>query len=157
MKLAEALNERKSLKEKVDRLRQRLAANARVQEGDAPAEAPSKLLDEVTEAVTKLERLIIRINRTNLSATLLDEPHVPLMEAIAQRDMLNLRLAVLTELVTAAGGTPRDRFALTRSEIKFRPTVDVAGLQKEIDGLAKEIRLLDTRLQAANWMVELAD
>ena len=40
MKLAEALNERKAMQERLGRLRVRLAANARVQEGDTPAERP---------------------------------------------------------------------------------------------------------------------
>ncbi len=47
------------------------------------------------------------------------------------------------------------RFAVTRTEIRYRATVDVAEMQKQVDGLAREIRALDTRLQAANWAVEV--
>ncbi len=156
MKLAEALTERKSLMEKLARLRARLAANARVQEGDEPAEKPDTLLSEVDAAAVALGALIVRINRTNVSVTLEVEPRLTLMEAIAQRDMLRLRFAALTELVAAAEPSPR-HFALTRSEVRSRPTVDVAALQMRVDALAREIRELDTRLQAANWAVELAD
>lgn len=156
MKLAEALNERKSLKTKLTNLRERLVANARVQEGDQPAEQPVALLGEVADSVAKLESLIVRINRTNLEAKLPDDAKMTLMEAIARRDILNLRYEVLKQLVGAAS-TTQNRWAVTRSEIKFRTTVNVADLQKDADALAKEIRQLDTRLQAANWQIDLAE
>jgi hypothetical protein len=155
-KLAEALTERKALQEKLARLRARLTANARVQEGDEPAERPTALLAEVAEAATALENLTVRINRTNVAATLADEPRLTLMEAVARRDMLKLRFTALSELIGAAAPAS-GRFIVTRSEVKFRATVDVAELQKQLDGLAREIRDLDARLQAANWAVELAD
>lgn len=142
MKLAEALTERKALQEKVARLRVRLTANARVQEGDAAA---------------ALEALIVRINRTNLAATLADEPRLTLMEAVARRDMLKLRFAALGELVNAAAPAGQRFFAVTRSEIKSRATVNVAELQGQLDALAREIRELDARLQAANWTVDLVE
>jgi oligoendopeptidase F len=155
MKIAEALTERKALQEKVARLRARLTANARVQEGDEPAERPAALLAEVADAAAALETLIVRINRTNLTATLADEPRLTLMEAVARRDMLKLRFAALSELIAAAAPAPGRFFAVTRSEIKFRATVDVAELQQQLDALAREIRELDARLQAANWAVDL--
>ena len=156
MKLAEALTERKTLMEKLARLRARLAANARVQEGDEPAEKPESLLAEVDVSAAALENMIVRINRTNVSTALENEPRVTLMEAVARRDMLRLRFAALTELVAAAQPGPQ-RFAVTRSEVRSRPTVDVAALQTQVDALAREIRQLDTRLQAANWAVDLAE
>ena len=45
--LAEALVERKGLKERLDKLKVRLAVNARVQEGDTPTETPETLLAQV--------------------------------------------------------------------------------------------------------------
>jgi hypothetical protein len=156
MKLAEALTERKALQERLARLRARLVANARVQEGDVPAEQPEVLLTEIEEAASALERLIVRINLTNVAAAVTEEPRLTLMEAVARRDMLKLRFAALAELVAAAQPNPR-AFAVTRSEIRSRPTVDVAETQKRLDALAREIRELDTQLQAANWTVELVD
>jgi Family of unknown function (DUF6847) len=44
MKLAEALIQRKALKENVEQLRLRLVKVAKVQEGDTPAEQPQELL-----------------------------------------------------------------------------------------------------------------
>jgi hypothetical protein len=156
MKLAEALTERKALQERLARLRARLVANARVQEGDVPAEQPEVLLTEIEEAAGALERLIVRINLTNVAAAVTDEPRLTLMEAVARRDMLKLRFAALAELVASAQPNPR-AFAVTRSEIRSRPTVDVAETQKRLDALAREIRELDTQLQAANWTVELVE
>jgi hypothetical protein len=156
MKLAEALTERKALQERLARLRARLVANARVQEGDVPAEQPEVLLTEIEEAASALERLIVRINLTNVAAAVTDEPRLTLMEAVARRDMLKLRFAALAELVASAQPNPR-AFAVTRSEIRSRPTVDVAETQKRLDALAREIRELDTQLQAANWTVELVE
>jgi hypothetical protein len=156
MKLAEALTERKALQERLARLRARLVANARVQEGDVPAEQPEVLLTEIEEAASALERLIVRINLTNVAAAVTDEPRLTLMEAVARRDMLKLRFAALAELVASAQPNPR-AFAVTRSEIRSRPTVDVAETQKRLDALAREIRDLDTQLQAANWTVELVE
>jgi len=156
MKLAEALAERKTLQDKLTRLRARLVANARVQEGDQPAERPEALLGEANDTAAALEILIVRINRTNIAAELPGEPLLTIMEAVARRDTLRVRLTALSELVAAAQPGPQ-RFALTRSEIRSRPTVDVAGLQQQVDTQAREIRELDTRLQAANWTIELVE
>jgi len=147
--------ERKALKEKLDRLTHRLQQNAKVQEGDRPAEEPTTLLAEVETVLAELEQLTVRINRTNMATTLPDDPNMTLMEAIAQRDRLAWQRKILGSVVEAAAIT-RDRWAVTRSEIRFRPTVDVAALQKQIDALAKAYRELDTRIQAANWATEMA-
>ena len=106
MKLAEALTERKALQEKLARLRARLTANARVQEGDEPAERPTALLAEVAEAATALENLTVRINRTNVAATLADEPRLTLMEAVARRDTRTREVALhCAQRVDRGGGT----------------------------------------------------
>jgi hypothetical protein len=155
MKLAEALIERKALKEKIARLRARLAENAKVQEGDQPQEDPRALLREVDDALRELHALIVRINATNIRTPLSDG--ITLMQAIAERDVLALKRAVLQQVVDAATVTRERGFAITRSEIKFRPTVEVAELQKDIDALAKEYRELDTRIQTRNFETELAE
>jgi hypothetical protein len=154
MTLAEALVERKGLKERLERLKVRLAVNARVQEGDTPTETPEALLAQVDAAIVDLERLIVAINRTNLAASLPGEEGWSLMEAIARRDMLALRQGILEETINAAQ-TTRERWAMTRNEVRSIAVVDVAAVQKEIDALAKERRVLDMRLQAANWSVQL--
>lgn len=154
MTLAEALVERKGLKQRLESLKQRLAVNARVQEGDTPSETPEALLAQIDAAIADLERLIVAINRTNLAAALPGEEGWSLMEAIARRDMLALRQGILEETITAAQ-TTRERWAMTRNEVRSVAVVDVAAMQKEIDALAKERRVLDMRLQAANWSMQL--
>ena len=155
MTLAEALVERKGLKERLESLKQRLAVNARVQEGDAPTETPETLLAQIDAAIADLERLIVAINRTNLAAQLPGEEGWSLMEAIARRDMLTLRQGILQATIDVAQ-TTRERWAMTRNEVRSIAVVDVAAMQKEIDALGKQRRELDMRLQAANWTVRLA-
>ena len=50
MKLAEALSLRADLQRRIAALRERLRKNARVQEGDTPAEDPLELLAELNES-----------------------------------------------------------------------------------------------------------
>ena len=68
MKLAEALILRADCQKRIVQLKSRLLVNAKVQEGDAPAETPQQLIAELGRVSTELLDLIKRINRTN-SAT----------------------------------------------------------------------------------------
>jgi len=111
MKLAEALIERKALKEKLARLQRRLAENAKVQEGDQPQEDPRELLREVEEALTALQKFIVQINRTNIATALLDGEPTTLTDAIAERDILSLKRDILQQVANAAAIT-RERVIL---------------------------------------------
>ena len=155
MKLAEALIERKALKEKLARLRERLTENARVQEGDTPSEDPRELLREADATIRDLCAITVRINATNIKTALTEGAPATLMEAIADRDRLDLKRAVLKQVVDATKVNRQQAYYVTRSEIKFRATVDVAALEKEIDALAKEYRELDTRVQTRNFEADL--
>ena len=152
MKLAEALIQRADHRKRLDQLRERLLRVARVQEGDEPAEDPAALLAEVERTAAGLTSLIQRINRTN-ATTALDDGRT-IADAIAERDTLQLRHSIVTALVQAAI-IKQDRF--TKSEVRFQSTVNVAGLQQQADDLAQAYRELDTKIQAANWLVELVD
>ena len=152
MKLAEALIQRADHRKRLDQLRERLVRVARVQEGDLPAEDPAALLAEVERTAAGLTRLIQRINRTN-STTALDDGRT-IADAIAERDTLQLRHAIVTSLIQAAI-IKQDRF--TKSEVRFHSTVDVVTLQRQADNLAQAYRELDTKIQAANWLVEVID
>lgn len=150
MRLAEALLERKNIKERIDTLSKRLVDDALVQEGDKPAEDPVKTLQEINQLTDAYRDLIVRINATNTRATMPDGKTI--MEAIAERDMLNFKYSILDKLVSAAS-TACSRFS--RNEIKYVATVDVAEIRKMADGVAKELRELDAKIQAANWTVDL--
>lgn len=157
MKLAEALIERKALKEKTARLRERLVENAKVQEGDAPQEDPRALLDQVEVALRELQTLTTRINATNIRTPLAEGEPRNIMDAIAERDMLMLKRTILAQLVQGAVVTRQGPYGITRNEVKFRPTVDVAALNQEIDALAKQYRELDTQIQARNFVTDVLD
>lgn len=155
MKLAEALIERKAVKDKLARLRERLTQNAQVQEGDTPQEDPRTLLAEVDAALIEMQTLTTRINTTNMRAPLAVGDARSLMDAIAERDMLALKRGIVTQLIQSAVITRNTGYGVTRNEVKFRATVDVATLQKDVDALARQYRELDTQIQAANFSTEL--
>jgi hypothetical protein len=152
MKLAEALIERKSVKQKIESLRERLQENALVQEGDRPAEAPEQLLAALREAISRLKELIRSISATNASADIGD--HLKLADAIVQRDMLKLEHHALEQLVSAAT-IRQQRFS--QNEVKFVRIIDHVALRDQIDELAKQWRTLDARIQAANWSTDLRE
>jgi hypothetical protein len=72
MKLAEALSLRAVCQKRFEQLKARLGRNAKVQEGDQPAEDPRELLAESERVAAELADLVKHINRTN-SATLFRE------------------------------------------------------------------------------------
>ena len=150
MKLAEALIWRADAKKRLEQLKQRLLRVAKVQEGDAPAEDPAALLAEHERLAAEFVRMIQRINRTNSATPLRDG--LTLADALAVRDGLALRVDALRNLAQAAAIT-QDRF--TKSEVKFRSTVDVAALQQQLNQLAVEHRDLDAQIQGMNWQTDL--
>ena len=149
MKLAEALQERADLNRRIQQLQQRLANNAIVQEGEQPAEDPRELLAELDSCVNSLEQLIARINLTNCR-TLVNGKS--LTELLAQRDALKLKLSAYRDLAYNASQLGR---RATHTEIKLLSTVNVKELQKQVDAMAKQLRLLDNSIQAANWSTDL--
>ena len=149
MKLAEALQERADLNRRIQQLQQRLGNNAVVQEGEAPAEDPAELLRELDGCAENLERLIARINLTNCRAEVDGES---LTVLLARRDALKLRLGAYRDLAHSASQLGRRGM---RSEIKLLSAVNVRELQKQVDQMAKELRLLDNSIQAANWATDL--
>ena len=149
MKLAEALQERSDLSQRITQLRSRLSANATVQEGEKTAEAPSDLLKELNQCIDQQEKLIARINLTN-SRTMVDG--LTLTELLAKRDSLNLRIEAYHGLISDASRLAQ---RAVRTEIKILSAVDVPTLQKEADRLSKELRKVDNTIQETNWLTTL--
>ena len=56
------------------------------------------------------------------------------------------------ELAEAASQTAH---RATRSEIRILSAVDVKAIQADVDAMAKELRLLDNKLQQTNWTTDL--
>lgn len=149
MKLAEALNQRADLQKRVAQIKDRLFNNAKVQEGDKPAESPEDLFEELESTLEQLEELIIRINKTNQETYCEGRT---LTEMIAEKDILSMHLTVLRNTIDATV-VRIDRY--TRNEIKYVSTIDVPELRRKVDKISKILRELDTKLQMANWMTEL--
>ena len=149
MKLAEALSTRADLQRRIAQIKNRLFLNAKVQEGEKPAEDPAALLKELDALVDQLTALATRINLTNSNTVTGGES---ITELLAQRDGKTLKLGILRDFLANASSVVTRG---TRSEIKINSTVNVAAQQKEIDRQAKDLRELDMRLQELNWTTEL--
>lgn len=151
MKLAEALQERADINKKISELKRRLENCLLVQEGEEPAEDPIVLLNELDSATDRLEKLMASINETNCNTK---ANGMSLTEIIARKDALSIRYSAYKELVYTAGN---NTYRARGSEIKVKAVVKAAELQKTVDKLAKEIRLLDNLLQETNWKTELVE
>lgn len=152
MKLANALSQRSELQTRIRQLENRLNNNAQVQEGEEPAEDPVELLRELEADYARLEELISAINRTNSSTRL--EDGMTLSDLLAKRDCLKNRLGGLRNFLDNASALVRRHSV---SEIKVKSTVDVRQLQKQADGLSKQLRKLEETIQEKNWTTELLD
>jgi hypothetical protein len=150
MKLGEALLLRSDIQKRLSSLKSRLVSNSLIQEGEEPHENPEKLFRQLKGLLRRFEQLIGQINRANLANRLSDG--TPLTDALAHRDALILEHATLHAFLKAASSKePR----YSQSEIKYLPTVDVTAHYKRQEKVAHEIRELNTRLQEANWRVEI--
>ncbi len=151
MKLAEALIQRADNKKRIEQLKARLTENAKVQQGDKPAEQPMDILKELSSLLSSQEALIHRINKTNMKTKLGNET---LAAHIVKRDMLMKKHAILSSLLEA-GKVKIDRYS--RTEIKYETTFDIVETQKIADNIAQQIRKIDTNIQEKNWTAKLAE
>lgn len=151
MKLAEALQERADLNRNIEQLKNRLVHNALVQDGELPPENPEKLKQELDNSILRLSYLIAHINETNCK-TFVDGKS--LTEIIAQKDALSLKIYTYKDIVYAGSQTA---YRARNTEIKIKSTISVTDWQSEINMMAKELRLLDNKLQEFNWKTELME
>ena len=149
MKLATALSERASLQVRLNELQIRLNANAKVQDGDVPAENPVELIAEKDRILDELENLVTRINLTN-SRTECDG--VTITELISKRDRMKKDVNIMRSFLNNAS-SKIDRYSKT--EILIKSTVDISDYQKKLDVISKELRQIDEKIQELNWTTEL--
>ena len=152
MRLADALLQRSEMNKKLASLKERMKGNCRVQEGDEPGEDPQSLLNDSFRILQELEELVCRINRTNITVKLVSGK--TMMEAIAERERVTAQHHLLKE---AASACRIENNYYSNSEIKWRPVLKVAGLEKQADDLSKKIRELNSAIQEANWTHELLE
>ncbi len=151
MKLAEALSQRAELQTKVSELKERIKSSSKIQEGDKPTEDTAELFSALDSALKQLETLMFRINKTNLSATADGEC---LTAMIAKKDTLSMRVKLLQDVLRHCCENA-DRYS--RNEIKYVCTLDIPQLRRQTDEYAKQLRLLDLKIQSLNWTVDLLD
>ena len=151
MKIAEALILRADIQKRIAQLKTRLNNNAKVQENEEPAENPELLLTELENLISQLNDLIVKINRTN---TLSKVDGISLVELIAKKDTLSQKAGILREFIEIASQKVN---LYSTTEIKVFSTVNVSEQQKKLDKLSKEIRETDTKLQQANWTIDLVE
>ena len=149
MKLATALSERASLQVRLNELQIRLNANAKVQEGDIPAENPVELIAEKDRILDELENLVTRINLTN-SRTECDG--ITITELISKRDRMKKDVNIMRLFLNNAS-SKIDRYSKT--EILIKSTIDISEYQKKLDVISKELRQIDEKIQELNWTTEL--
>ena len=152
MKLAEALLLRSEHRAKVDKLESRIYNNAKVQEDMKPDEDPNQLLKELLTLHDNMATLIQQINVTNQTTMINDDLSVT--DAIVLRESCRRKMEALHRVYDSA--SQRD-FRLTRTEIKMNVVINLSDIQKKIDELSKEIRILDTTIQEKNWLTDLID
>lgn len=152
MLLAEALRERADAQRQLAALRERVAASARFTEGEEPSEDAAGLLAEAESVIDRLEGLILLINRSNLVAALPDGR--TLTEALAERDALRSRFALLRAAADAAAGGPGG-FRFGRQELRTFASLDVAELRRRTDETARQIRELDVAIEQVNFLTEI--
>ncbi|NLL74363.1 MAG: DIP1984 family protein [Erysipelothrix sp.] len=152
MKLAEALLLRSEHRAKVDQLESRICNNAKVQEDMKPDEDPNQLLKELLTLHDNMATLIQQINVTNQTTMINDDLSVT--DAIVLRESCRRKMEALHRVYDSA--SQRD-FRLTRTEIKMNVVINLSDIQKKIDELSKEIRILDTTIQEKNWLTDLID
>jgi DNA-binding FrmR family transcriptional regulator len=150
MKLAEALLLRADIQKKLASLQARAQKYAVVQEGERPAEDPKEILRQIDTVSAELQRLVFTINRANLTHQI--RTGESLTEALAKRDGLALRHRILQGIADVCTKPP-ERYGV--KEIRWVTTVDVAAIQGQVDGLAKQIREINAAIQEAGWQVEL--
>ena len=130
MKLAEGLALRSDAARRVEQLRTRIAASARYQEGEEPPEDAAALLAEAGVALDDLEGLIRRVNRTNAAAQI--GAGETITDALAHRDVLRARHAVVTAAADAAAGRSQGGIGRQlRSELKMLAALPVAQLRAQ--------------------------
>lgn len=149
MKLASALSERTDIQNRISELSVRLNNNAKVQDGDKPAEDPIVLMGELDRLLKRLKELMARINLTN-SRTVSDGRTIT--EILAHRDCLKKKIELTRSFLNAASNKVS---RMTRTEIKIVSTVSVSEIQADLDELSKQLRITDEKIQELNWTTEL--
>lgn len=148
MKLGEALTLRSKQGQKLNDLRQRIIANALVQEGQQAVENSNDLVEEFKTLSAEHADMVRRINKTNLNNGLI--------EMLVEREHLGRMRAVYD--MAASEATPRrDSYRWMRTEVVFAPVITVETWRHTAEMYAEQLRVLDVQIQEKNWQIDLED
>lgn len=152
MKLAEALLIRADMQKKLASLKLRIEKNIQVQEGEKPDEDPQELMQQAQQINTELHQLISQIQQTNATAKLDDTQSM--LAVLIERDRLTERHKIIMSALNKARQL-NQRYS--PREIKWLVTIPVKDLQKQADDVSGKIRQVNTRIQSANWQIDLVN
>ena len=156
MKLAEALIEKKDLTARISELQSRYTAAAVIEEGAKPDESAEELLTSLSAAFARWEELTVAINVANNRILVGDKT---MMQSLAHRDSLKNQISHFNSISSSIRqrNVQRNRYFSESSSLKMVVAEGVSAgyFIKLVDDLSKELRLLDTQMQAANWENEL--
>lgn len=153
MKLAEALQRRADLRQKIDTVANRMKENVLVQEGTEADFDVAQLAAEHKALMDEWVALVGRIGRTN---------HVAMDSATGKTlaDLLVMREAAKMEKEAYDGivAVYGEKSWRTRgAELKIISTFKAKDAQKHVDDAAKRFRELDNTIQMLNWATELSE
>jgi hypothetical protein len=155
MTLAEALLEKKALNARISELQIRYVNSAVHEEGEASEEAPEDVLRQLQAAMDETERLTVDINRTNNTVPVESGGlNGTMMEAIARRDSLKVQIGqynAISSHIRHRNANRRGWGEAQGPKMVAADGVSAIHFTKLVDGLSKELRLLDMAIQAANW------
>ncbi len=151
MKLAEALQRRADINSKIIKLRSNMEDSVLVQENEEPDFDIAKLLKEHDELIEERTALIDEINTVN-NKTVDPETGKTVAQLISLRDSLKTRMATYQQIVDKAG---QKSWRSSGMEIRTVTTVKAKDIQKKVDEMAKEFRLVDNKIQMLNWATDL--
>lgn len=156
MKLAEALLEKKALHARIQELNTRYTAAALVEEGEQPEEDASELFASLQGAFARWEVLTVAINVSNNQINIGD---ITMMQALAHRDSLKSQVAHFQNIKEQIRGRNQSRrmYGENAPKMLLAENVSVQSFTKLVDDLGKELRMLDTSIQAANWANDLVE
>lgn len=150
MKLAEALLLRRDLEAKLTALKQKILANALIQEGDTLETSMEDAMKEYKKTNEEFAQLVVKINKRNSTANLYDTDKL-IVEALEERESLRRQYSLLNETIETANDIRR----YGRNEIRMVRTVDTKELTNQINDVSKKLRELDGKIQQTNWLVDL--
>lgn len=165
MKIAEGLARRRDLTNAFQReFAERAVESLTYEEGSEKDEAAAnKVFTDLTNALREIQSISVRINIANNSNIIQwDGADISLMQAIAARDNLARKIAVMRQLIdnleTAVGAGKRGYYnRRQKDEVRTLLVKPLSEIRRQLDSDQGQLRRLDMEIQKANWSLDLPD